>query len=159
MQAYDGSTLDLFVTEASLAGDPLELAIGQPFTIAARNVGLAGRFAEGQSFEHELASVLNHAGNADFISPNATLTVTRVLHPGDYDGSGVVDHADYPIWLAAITSGDLAADGNYDRQVTEADLQVWQERFGTDYRMIPEARAALLAAIGMLALTAYRRAS
>jgi hypothetical protein len=56
-----------------------------------------------------------------------------VVLPGDYDGNGIVDAADYSIWRVslgqnvAIGSG---ADGDRNGIVDEGDYSVWQSHFG-----------------------------
>jgi mannan endo-1,4-beta-mannosidase len=51
--------------------------------------------------------------------------------PGDYNGDGTVDAADYTVWRDSLGSTeDLAADGNINGQVDEGDYDVWKEHFG-----------------------------
>jgi hypothetical protein len=85
--------------------------------------------------------------------------------PGDYNGNGTVDAADYTVWrdsLGANGSG-LAADGNGDNTVNGLDYAYWKTRFGntsgsgSDFAAgagnVPEPStfAALCVAIGMAA--------
>ena len=52
--------------------------------------------------------------------------------PGDYNGNGVVDAADYTKWrntLGQMGTG-LAADGNGDDVVNQLDYAYWKSRFG-----------------------------
>ncbi|MEM6756964.1 MAG: dockerin type I domain-containing protein, partial [Planctomycetota bacterium] len=56
-----------------------------------------------------------------------------LLVPGDYNGDGVVDGADYTFWANRFGSSDpadLAADGNGDGVVDGADYTFWANRFG-----------------------------
>ncbi len=55
-----------------------------------------------------------------------------VAIPGDYDGSGTVDEADYTVWKSAFgqTGSGLAADGNGDGVVDTADYTVWRDNRG-----------------------------
>ncbi len=50
---------------------------------------------------------------------------------GDYDGSGVVDGADYTQWRGEYGSvGDFASDGNGDGVVDAADYTLWRDNLG-----------------------------
>jgi hypothetical protein len=54
--------------------------------------------------------------------------------PGDFDGDGIVDPADYDAWRSAF--GNLVfpvgsgADGNRDGVVDAADYVIWRKNFG-----------------------------
>ncbi len=51
--------------------------------------------------------------------------------PGDYDGDGTVDEADYNVWRTTYGSTtDLRADGNDDGHVDAADYTVWRDSIG-----------------------------
>lgn len=52
--------------------------------------------------------------------------------PGDYNGDGVVDVADYTVWRDSLGSGFgvFAADGDGDGFVTIDDYAVWRNHFG-----------------------------
>ncbi len=56
-----------------------------------------------------------------------------VVLPGDYDGNGIVDAADYSIWRASlgenVTIGS-GADGDRNGIIDEGDFSVWQTHFG-----------------------------
>jgi T5SS/PEP-CTERM-associated repeat protein len=74
---------------------------------------------------------LNHVGNALF------LDVVAAGLPGDYNGDGTVNAADYTVWrdtLGQIGAG-LAADGTgpagtSDGIVDQLDYDLWKSRFG-----------------------------
>jgi 3-phytase len=54
--------------------------------------------------------------------------------PGDYDGSGIVDHADFVVWRNADGANSVppfaGADGNGDGRVDSSDYGVWRANFG-----------------------------
>ncbi len=60
----------------------------------------------------------------------ATFVVDTI--PGDYDGSGTVDAADFTVWKSTYgqTGTGLAADGNDDGRVDAADYTVWRDNLG-----------------------------
>jgi hypothetical protein len=57
-------------------------------------------------------------------------TVQRT--PGDYNGNGSVDAADYVVWRKSVgqTGLSLAADGDGSQAVDDDDYLVWQMNFG-----------------------------
>jgi GH35 family endo-1,4-beta-xylanase len=57
-----------------------------------------------------------------------------VIAPGDYNGDGTVDAADYVVWRKTLGSTTiLAADGNGNQQIDEGDMEVWRTHFGATY--------------------------
>jgi hypothetical protein len=53
--------------------------------------------------------------------------------PGDYDGSGTVDTADYNKWksqFGTTVAAGTESDGNSDGQVNLADYTVWRDHLG-----------------------------
>jgi GH35 family endo-1,4-beta-xylanase len=90
-----------------------------------------------------------------------------VLAPGDYNGDGVVDAADYTLWRNALATNDLRADGNGDLVIDEADYAVWKAAYGTTYSVgsgglpslvVPEPASGVTLALTMLlsAVIAWR---
>jgi hypothetical protein len=145
LRVFDGSHCNVFGTAFALDGVNIAgLQIGVPVEIRQRDLVLSGVLANDQPFDFYLESqfvFFRPFSSPDFFEATASVTVTLVNNPGDYDGNGRVDDADYLVWQAAMWTGDLAADGNYDRRVTEADRDVWQERLGTVY-FVPESKTA-----------------
>ncbi|MEN0111923.1 MAG: trypsin-like serine protease [Planctomycetota bacterium] len=78
--------------------------------------------------------------------------------PGDYNGDGLIDAADYAVWQSQVgeTGDGLAADGNADGVVDAADYTVWRDGSAQDYGdlvaslAVPEPSSALLAIMGAL---------
>jgi hypothetical protein len=65
----------------------------------------------------------------DYLFANANAPVVSAI-PGDYDGSGLVDKADYQLWKSAYHTSNLAADGNGDGVVDHGDYTVWRNHLG-----------------------------
>jgi len=82
--------------------------------------------------------------------------------PGDFNGNGVVDAADYALWR----KGDLAADGNGDTLVNQADYDLWRSNFGNggpgagsglSGAAVPEPTGLVLLALGLIGGYVCRR--
>ena len=59
--------------------------------------------------------------------------VTNGALPGDYNGNGVVDAADYTVWRDSLNStAVLGADGDGDHRVDQDDYEVLKANFGSD---------------------------
>ena len=84
--------------------------------------------------------------------------------PGDYDGNGVVDAADYQEWVNEFgLTGDQPADGNGNGVVDAADYTIWRDHvsglgFGSDQVAVPEPTSSLtlMAGVGLTILAAPR---
>lgn len=52
--------------------------------------------------------------------------------PGDYNGNGTVDAADYAVWRNTVgqNGAGLAADGDGNQTVDSGDYDFWRSRFG-----------------------------
>lgn len=78
---------------------------------------------------------------------------------GDYNGNGLVDAADYAIWLSSLgeTGAGLAADGNGDLVVDLADYEYWKARLGNsggsgaENSAVPEPASFFLLVVCVLA--------
>ena len=68
--------------------------------------------------------------------------------PGDYNGNGTVDAADYTVWRNSLGTTGLEpyelGDGDGDGEVTELDYEVWRSQYG---QTIPTGAAAAAAAV------------
>jgi len=75
---------------------------------------------------------LNVDGEVD--ADDAETFVTELVRtvPGDYNGDGSVDAADFTMWrdLLGQSGGGLIADGDFDGDVDEDDYTVWKTAFG-----------------------------
>jgi hypothetical protein len=67
----------------------------------------------------------------DTITANSPLTLP--ILPGDYNGNGIVDAADYVAWRDSLgqNGADLLADGNGDGIINSDDYSVWKSNFGS----------------------------
>jgi hypothetical protein len=115
-RAAAGSEVHLFGYGFLLNDEPIaNLVPGLARAIAARDVTLSGRLADGSLFSIRLES--GEYGSYYFSSA-ALLTVTSVLY-GDYNGDGIVDMADYVVWRRGL--GTI---------YTQSDYTVWRAHLG-----------------------------
>jgi hypothetical protein len=109
---------------------------------------------------------------ADNLSPsigfsvdNITISVPSTAQPGDFDGDGDVDGADFVAWQtnfpkatgATLAEGDADGDGDVDG----ADFVVWQTNFpftpGPGAAPVPEPATMLVGLAGLAGLMLLRR--
>ncbi len=106
-EARAGSTVNVFGSDFVLDGAPLDsLTVDEAFTIVDRDVVLSGVFADGSQFSLVLNSDLSLG---DFISPDATLTVTLVAPTiilGDCNQDGAVNFLDISAFITILASGN-----------------------------------------------------
>ena len=72
---------------------------------------------------------------ADFSSLTTSdnfVTILMPAEPGDYNGDGQVNAADYDVWRAAFGTNNLSADGNRDGIIDAADYVAWRDNFDVD---------------------------
>ncbi len=88
--------------------------------------------------------------------------------PGDYNGDGIVDAADYTVWRDTLGStSDLRADGDDSGTVDAGDYTVWTSHFGSTSgagtmvatTAVPEPSAAILGAVCLALLARAPRKS
>ena len=137
------------------------LAAGQSFDLFDWS-SLAGTFSAIQL--PSLASGL--VWNTSQLYTSGTLSINL---PGDYNGNGIVDAADYTVWRDSLGSTTkLAADGDANGIVDASDYFVWTSNFGKSAGSgvgsgsvssagVPEPQTVYFLAIGLLFLAAVRR--
>lgn len=150
-----GSEVNLFGAGFLIDGVPANLFIqpAQNVTNAALDSVLSGVLADGTPFSFDFSG-------DDFLSSTARLTLTQTFNvPGDYNGDGSVDAADYTVWRDSLgqVGTFFPADGNRNGRVDEADYLVWRDHFGRQAATsasasttIPEPTAILLLGLGGL---------
>ncbi|MEZ6098259.1 MAG: hypothetical protein R3E01_04745 [Pirellulaceae bacterium] len=103
-------------------------ALGDAFPILSADGGITGRFSS------RIFPALDSGLTWDiaYRTNRVELHVIKAsLLPGDYNGNGVVDAADYTVWKDAFGSTtELAADGNGNGVIDAADYTIWKDNFG-----------------------------
>jgi hypothetical protein len=140
-----------------------------PQRLAPGGLGGTNPYADGDSYDAAngtLTTARSQSVNRDLMMAiyEAIPTVTPP-QPGDFDGDGDVDGADFVAWQtnfpkaadATLSEGDADGDGDVDG----ADFVVWQTNFpftpSPGASPVPEPAAALLAAFAIPALIRYAR--
>jgi hypothetical protein len=152
---------DLFAT----GKDGLYEIVGNPAAeVLIYSDGATGAIATAIAFDPGLAPFEPFAGpnggrlaiNANFGHATNDLFVTILTPtvPGDYDGNGDVNAADYAVWKSAYGTNDPYADGNLDGIVDAVDYTVWRNHLGLSLGsggiaapIVPEPSASTLASL------------
>lgn len=82
------------------------------------------------------------------------------LSPGDYNGDGSVNAADYSLWRDATSSGFYVyhGDGNHDGVVDTADFAIWSGAYGSgNASAVPEPSSAITLLVATAVATLARR--
>lgn len=116
-----------------------------------------------KTLQHWGIDVAPHANNIVFNIDNIRLwnSTTPVGVPGDYNGNGTVDAADYVLWR---NGGNLQNEGVTPGSNTAEDYTYWRSRFGATAgsgvgaaTAVPEPAAMMLVLAGICGKFWYRR--
>ena len=112
------------------SGDTIEVAPGDVRTIQSLSMFTFHGDDDGKARGlNDLGQVAFKASFTD--GTNGVFVSNVVAHlPGDYDGSGTVDAADFTVWRDGLGSQNLAADGDRNGVVDDQDYAVWKDFFG-----------------------------
>ncbi len=100
--------------------------------------------------------------NIDTTNDWIMLMTAGAGQPGDYNGNGVVDAADYTIFRDNLggNSAVLGGNGSGAATVVQADYDLWKQNFGSSgtgsSAAVPEPCSYVLMTLGLLALVACR---
>jgi cytochrome c peroxidase len=84
----------------------------------------------------DLVAFLNTLTDNTFLT-SSLFSNPFVTLPGDYNGDGVVDAADYQVWRSNFgDTTSLVADGNGDGKVDTADYLLWRENMGRTWQSL-----------------------
>jgi hypothetical protein len=145
-------------------------SVADTFTVLDASTAIEGAFinvASGQRLATSdgLGSFLVHYGTGSAFDPSAVVLseFQPSSPPGDYNGDGMVNAADYTQWRDTLGStANLAADGNGNDVVDTGDYNVWKNNFGTAAEggvaaAVPEPATSFLLSIGLSAAGILRR--
>ncbi|MEX2310757.1 MAG: PEP-CTERM sorting domain-containing protein [Pirellulales bacterium] len=172
------------VTGTAVLDGVLQLSLINPFVPNGGHVfgileagALSGAFtnvANGERLDtiDGLGSFLVHYGPGSAFPPNRIFLTDFELSalPGDYNGDGAVDAADYVVWRKFVGAATLNnRDPNGMGPVGQADYDFWRMHFGETIgsgagaigsasAAVPEPTSPLILIVGMLAIFFRRRA-
>ncbi|MEM6798704.1 MAG: trypsin-like serine protease [Planctomycetota bacterium] len=129
---------------------------------------LGSSFSQINSDYGDRASFTRVSSFIDWIETTTGLNLTSPM-PGDFNGDGSVDTADFALWQAQFgaTGSGFAADGNGDNVVDGADYALWRNNLVTTpgsasqpissaLSAVPESSAAFVAILAACAGTLFR---
>ncbi|WP_145289124.1 LamG-like jellyroll fold domain-containing protein [Pirellulimonas nuda] len=138
---FAAPVLGLLVSDASLtATDKVLGAIGR-YSLSGKGLAIDDLATISLSSDLRTLTVSMTATASDFFELRV-LTAAPGLIPGDFDGNGMVDQADYLLWKRDFGTSSYLADGNGDGVVNSADYTVWRDHLG---QSVPGSAAAALA--------------
>ncbi len=129
----------LFDNTASIAGDLIVTLTGgfmplagDEFDLLTGNGGVSGTFA---TTPEELPALGGGLGwEIDYNGAEVVLRVVSDGLPGDFNGDGTVNLADYTVWrdnLGAATEAALSGNGNNSAGVDAGDYPLWKTGFAS----------------------------
>ena len=158
--------LDGNLVMVARSGQDLEVAQGDVRTIS--SLSMVAHHGDDDGRPRSMNDLGQIVFSASFTNGTSGIFLSNaVAHlPGDYDGNGVVDSADYVTWRRAVATQNLAADGNRDGVVGAEDYDLWREFYGQSlvlagsgvgFTPVPEPGAAVL--LVMVSPLLFRRRS
>jgi hypothetical protein len=141
--------------------------------VSFHNVNLSGSWGAEIFYTSnlDLSGLSVTAANGNAINLFGNTLVPPPALPGDYNGDGIVNAADYTIWRATLGSmTDLRANGDNTGGsagvIDQADYDFWQSHFGNtsagagaaSARSVPEPSSIILTAVALLCFGASRGA-
>jgi len=127
--------------------------LGSSLFDEARTISLGNAFSIGGAQDLEFIAV---TADLEDIPVEVSFVNAPPFVPGDYNGNGVVDAADYVVWRKSMgqAGAGLPADGDGNMVVDEDDYSFWRARFGDTSgsasmvaAAVPEPGTLLLAAM------------
>ena len=95
----------------------------------------------------QLVAYLNTLTDNTFLT-SSLFSDPFVALPGDYDGNGIVEQADYNVWRANFgDTSSLAADGNGNHIVDSADYVIWRNSIGLTWQSLGTGAGSQLPAV------------
>lgn len=124
------------ITEAGRKETSLTVNLLQSALASTDHLGIVasgGLFGFQSGFESsELAAILQEPERAPTLSVSFTNPPPLPKTPGDYNGDGIPNAADYTVWRDTLNStSDLRADGDGSGTIDAADYELWKQSFET----------------------------
>jgi hypothetical protein len=144
--------------------DPFTVTLSPSYlqTLIDQNASQLGLMIRGDDNGQRVHFITWEDGSPDSVP---LLTINFKV-PGDYDGNGIVNSADYTVWRQAFGSTNAAADGNGNGIVDAADYVLWRSSMASaasgsfaDAAAVPEPLTAVqfLFAVALVPLNFHFR--
>ena len=171
LRGFPGYRIDLMAGTEPIVQDLSTLAPGDGlFATSTIEVSIG---IDHDQLGEQLAIRLVNLNQQDIDDPEISLEVdfdnvrldATPFTPGDYNGNGTLDAADYTVWRDTLTAAgsDLLNDPT-PGTVDESDFQYWRDNFGAtlgsgavSVTAVPEPTSGALFLAGLLAMVFHRR--
>lgn len=164
VQAYSATNGERLWSVAGAGGWANQMAYADGYLYAGTELG--GQLTVLDAATGNIVAQYSGAGSSVAIANGLVYTVDALGNmmalggalPGDANGNGVVDQADYTVWYNHYGVSGQWSDGDFngDGRIDQADYTVWYNHYGAGSGSVPEPAALTMLVLGGIALLRRR---